>query len=194
FVQQLIFRCNTTALFGEHFPQEIFEDFIIYDDNVHYLLAQIPFLSRKGKHAQNRIVAALDTYVSQVWSDDSGGHLKGASEVISNVSRELMLSGMTHDEVHHILLAFMWGMSSNHIRTAFWVLAHILTDPRASVGIRNQVREALDGRVTDISTFISTDEEYIDGPCFSACKGKHLAMHTIRMFIILCFYMFDMEV
>ncbi|KAF8984959.1 cytochrome P450 [Cyathus striatus] len=179
FVQRLMFRCNAVAFFGHHFPLDIFEDFIIYDDNLPYLLAKIPFLSKKSKISRDRMVVSLATYFARAWNDDHGGYLEGASDVISNVTRELILSGMSTDEIPHVLLGFLWGMSTNHIRTAFWVLAHILTDPSAFVTIRDEVRGALDDRVFDINTFLAIDDEYWNGPHF--LKITSAIMETLRL-------------
>ncbi|KAF5386558.1 hypothetical protein D9615_001586 [Tricholomella constricta] len=167
FVQKSIFTSNSVALLGPHFDIDVYDDFMKFDEGIPMILRRIPILSRRGIRGRESVVAKLSEYILRRWRDEDGGYLEGASDVISDVVRELKAADMTHMEAMRLLNGFLWGSHSNHMRTTFWVMAYILTDKHVFRRIHAEIRIALAEKFSDINAFLNMDPGTLDGPDFN---------------------------
>ncbi|KAG5349306.1 hypothetical protein C0989_004752, partial [Termitomyces sp. Mn162] len=167
YVQKCVFTSNTVALLGPHFDIDVFNEFMKFDDGIPMILRRIPILSRPGVQGREAVVKKLSEYVQRRWRDENGGYLEGASDVISDVVRELKAADMSHMEMIRLLNGFLWGSHSNHMRTTFWVMAYILTDKNVFARITAEIRTALTEKFSDINAFLNMDPVTLDGPDFN---------------------------
>ncbi|KAG6861525.1 hypothetical protein C0995_015258 [Termitomyces sp. Mi166 len=167
FVQKCIFTSNTVALLGPHFDVDVFDDFMKFDDGIPMILRRIPILSRPGIQGREAVVNKLSDYVRRRWRDEDGGYLEGASDVISDVVRELKTADMSHMEMIRLLNGFLWGTHSNHMRMTFWVMAYILTDKDVFSCINAEIQTALGNKFANVDAFLNMDPATLDGPDFN---------------------------
>ncbi len=130
-VWDVIFRAATDVVFGAgKFCPHAAKAFAQFDEQFPRLVAGMPkAMARQGHQGLESLAEPLSTL-----GDDPSGWMRTREPLVSHLDVELRGRAQS---------AVLWAVHANTIPTAFWTLAHVLSDPAATAAVRKEVDEVL---------------------------------------------------
>lgn len=161
-VHRILYHSATAALFGPLFPVETYSDFMEYDEGVGFIAKYLPGLAPKSVEARSHLVAAYSRYFNAAWRDETGGFLEGASDVMSEMYRELRATELSYDEAARLMVHVTWAFNVNIMRVTTWVMCHILTDKDVYDRVCEEIRTFVDTHFPNFAGLESMDFKTLD--------------------------------
>lgn len=178
---QSLYKNASVAVFGDHFPDNTFDDFMHLDENFSRLMIPIPFYSRSALQARNRLLQSIQSYVRSVWT---GSQVEGAPRFASELITALKGTDLSDKDQAGLLLAFMWGMHANTIRVAGFLFIHLLSDHQAFTKVREEIDSILKSSYADdVKTFLETPYSSVPRDEFPLLDSA--VKETLRLSVLL---------
>lgn len=158
FTSFALFSSSMTAIFGESFPIDIYDDTMLVDRDAYFLFTPpLSFFAFSAHRAQSRIQTRLLNYMSP-WIDTHGNQdIDGVSIHGNDVLRGLTSSQMPLRDQAGALQAYIWAIYTNISNLSFWLFAHLLADPTSYERLQEEVDHGVK------TEFMDAGKTLIDG-------------------------------
>jgi len=188
FVGQTLYSSVSTAVWGDLYPIETFNDFDYLEKKFHILLStqfskvitKIPPLARNVLGARNALISSIGDFADRAWQNHK---LAGASSIGMEVVEALKDLGLTRSDADGILFAFVWGLHSNVIKSTFWLFAYLLSDSIAYARIREEVDRTLeaefDGKIDNLLSNLASRTNSHIFPLIDSAVKEALRMSVL---------------
>ena len=163
-LDEFVFSANHFAVYGMlmgtnfNCKSKTYNHWRAYDNGVHNIIRRLPFFSRGAIQGREHLLETVSAHIQQYWADSGeGGHLNGASEVMSVVARKLKQSAATEEETSRIINYLLWGTAGNIARLTNWVMRYIVVYPDVYQAIRQEIQQVVDTKYTQFDQLLQLD-------------------------------------
>lgn len=182
FVGRSMYRACFSILFGPSFSLDTYSDYATFDNDMFYVMSGIPFTARNAKAARERLRSYMQSYLEHNWRSDGGGHMDGASSVISCAVRELKDADLSDHEISCVLFIILWGIHSNMVQVTIWSILNLTNNPQIYDRIARDVRRAVERKASDFHSLLTADPSVLDDPDFAPLDS--VVKETLRLSIL----------
>ncbi|KAJ5738154.1 cytochrome P450 [Penicillium malachiteum] len=162
-VCETLFDAQTTSFFGPYLlklePNLLFtlKDWDLNSWRVSYKLPS--FLAGQATGPRGQMIDVLTQYFS------APAHLRsGCVPFINEVYAEYKQAGLSDRDIGGIIFTILWGLNLNVIIITFWMVAHIMSNPRIMEEIRQEIApmmEFLQNREDNGDTFAEVTKTHL---------------------------------
>jgi len=163
-LEEFVFRTNHFAVYGmlmgEHFTREArtYNNWKAFDSGVHDIIRRLPFFSRAPTKGREGLLETVSDHIRQYWiGSGKEGHLDGASELMSALTRSVKESAATEEETSRIINYALWGASSGIARLTNWVMRYILVHPDLHQAIQLEVQQVVDTKYAHFNEMLGIE-------------------------------------
>lgn len=180
-LDDFVFRVNHFAVFGMFMgtnfnsKPKTYNNWRAYDNGVHNIIRRLPFLSRGAIRGREDVLETVSDYIRQNWVDtNEGGHINGASEIMSVVARNLKKSPATEEETARVINYLLWGTSGNIARLTNWVMRYIMVYSDVYTAIREEIHQAMTNKYPQFNQLSQMDPQTLgaDFPFLSSTVNE----------------------
>ncbi|KAL8763458.1 MAG: hypothetical protein Q9184_000766 [Pyrenodesmia sp. 2 TL-2023] len=140
----------TRAFFGDELfriEPDIVQTFVTFDDlNWQFILQYPEFLSREMTAARNKMIKALTTYFERPLETRSN-----ASSFVLSLEKEMRKYDIGNGDIAAMLMLTIWALNSNTYKLCFWMMAHILHDPKLLEILRHETRPVAEAEPSNMA-------------------------------------------
>jgi len=145
-IRDIVCACSFSA-------HKVYENFKVFHEYFNYLWLGVP------KRFFPAVVKALGGLLAQPSADQLLA-ADETSDYIKNAISYMRLHGQSDSDIKGHNLVYL-HVNHNTFRIAFWIINHVLEDPKAHEALVAELREAVDAKVDsdNLATFTARDVE-----------------------------------
>ncbi|KAJ3486334.1 hypothetical protein NLI96_g4300 [Meripilus lineatus] len=154
FVSEALYSSASSAVFGDLFPLDTYDDFMFLDEHVSRLMFPLPFFTRRVLQARGRLLDSVASFVQSAWKNN---HIEQGPPVAQEIVATLKATDLSDSDQVGLILSFIWGMQANTIRTATWLFMHLLNHRESFDRVRAEIHDTLNSIYGgDLKSFLET--------------------------------------